>query len=148
VSSFDFAVNGGVNDHIKCLAERFLSWGHSVKIIAPTSDPDREEGANFIPMGRPIPLPSGGSVARVSISIWLKPQIKKLIREHCFDIVHLHEPFSGAVTLNMLNHSNSVNVATFHSYEGTQLYRFGGRFAMPYYKKLHGKITQSWCFAG
>ena len=144
VSGFDYAFSGGVNDHIGSLAAQFERWGHSVKVIAPTSRPEQAVNGNFIPMGRPVPVPSGGAIARVSISVWLRPRIKKLLREERFDIVHLHEPFSGAVTLNMLGHSDAVNIATFHSYRGTRLYRIGGKkLAMPYFRKLHGRIAVS-----
>ena len=53
-------------------------------------------------MGKSLPIPSGGSIARVSFSIWLRPKIKNLIEKEKFDILHLHEPMAGALTMNML----------------------------------------------
>ena len=144
VSAFDYAFHGGVTDHIRRLAAQFDDWGHPVRIIAPCSDPDRVEDSHFIPMGRPVPVPSGGSIARVSLSVWLRPRIKTLLRDEAFDIVHLHEPFSGVVPVNMLSLSNAVNIATFHAYRGSRLYRIGGtKLAKPYFRKLHGLIAVS-----
>jgi phosphatidylinositol alpha-mannosyltransferase len=144
VSAFDYAFHGGVNDHIRRLAAQFESWGHPVRVIAPCSAPQRVADENFIPMGRPVPVPSNGSIARVSLSVWLRPRIKRLLRDECFDIIHLHEPFSGFVPLNVLSVSEAVNIATFHSYRSSRFYRIGGtRLAMPYFNRLHGLIATS-----
>lgn len=144
VSAYDYAFRGGANEHIRNLAVQFEGWGHSVKVIAPCSRPDGITEPNFIPMGKPIPVPAAGSIARVSLSVWLRPRIQKLLRDEAFDIVHLHEPFSGFVPLYMAGHSESVNIATFHSYRGTRLYDIGGnKIAMRYFRRLHGLIAVS-----
>ena len=144
VSAFDYAVQGGVNNHVRELAAQFEDWGHTVLVIAPCSEPAKITDSNFIPMGRPVPVPSGGSVARVSLSVWLRPRIKGLLRQEEFDVVHLHEPFAGMVPAYMLRHSRSVNVASFHSFRGSRFYQVGGaRLAMPYFRKLDGLIAVS-----
>jgi phosphatidylinositol alpha-mannosyltransferase len=147
VSPYDHAFHGGVNDHINSLAAQFKSQGHAVRIIAPCSAPQQIDDEDFIPMGRPVPIPSGGSIARVSFSVWLRPRIKSLLQRERFDVMHLHEPFAGFVTLNALGVSDAVdslNIGTFHTYKGTRLYMIGGkRLAMPYYRKLHGRIAVS-----
>ena len=147
VSPYDHAFHGGVTDHINKLAGQFKNWGHTVRVIAPCSAPQRISDEDFIPMGRPVPVPSGGSIARISFSIWLRPRIKELLRRENFDVIHLHEPFAGSVTANVLSlaaSSNSVTIGTFHSYRGTRLYGVGGkRLAMPYFRKLQGRIAVS-----
>ena len=147
ISPYDHAFPGGVADHIGHLATQFKRRGHTVRIIGPCSEPQSVDDEDFIPMGRPVPLPSGGSIARVSLSIWLRPRIKALLQGEDFDIVHLHEPMAGAVTLNALavaESLNSVNIGTFHSYNGTRLYGFGGKkIAMRYFRRLHGLIAVS-----
>ena len=144
VSAFDYASHGGVNDHVRNLAAQFRGWGHSVKVIAPCSAPQRISDDNFIPMGRPVPIPSGGSIARVSLSVWLRPRIKALLRDEAFDIIHLHNPFSGFVPVSVLGFSKAVNIATFHAYGATRLYRIGGtRLAKRYFRRLHGLIAVS-----
>ncbi len=147
VSPYDHAFHGGVNDHINRLAGQFKEWGHSVRVIAPCSAPQGITDEDFIPMGRPVPVPSGGSIARVSFSIWLRPRIKEMLRREAFDVVHLHEPFSGFVPLNVLSQSASMgtlNIGTFHSFRGTWLYRVGAkRVVKRYFRKLHGRIAVS-----
>lgn len=146
VSPYDYAVNGGVNEHIAGLAGQFASWGHDVRIIAPCSNGNiSDEG--FIPMGRAVPVPSGGSIARISLSLWLRPRIKSLLLKEAFDVIHIHEPFSGAVPVNVLSVASSVPsviVGTFHTFLGTRLYKVGAqRFAMRYFRRLQGRIAVS-----
>ena len=147
ISPYDYAVHGGVNDHIAKLAAQFRTWGHPVRVIGPCSAPDKIEDEDFIPMGRPVPLPSGGSIARVSLSIWLRPRIKALLQQEAFDVLHLHEPLAGFVTLNALGVAgsvDSVNIGTFHTNRGTPLYRMGAvRIGMPYFRRLNGRIAVS-----
>lgn len=147
ISPYDHAFHGGVTDHIDHLAAQFRQWGHTVRIVAPCSAPERIDDPDFIPMGRPVPLPAAGSIARISLSVWLRPQIKALLQREAFDIVHLHEPMAGFVTLNALGVAqsvDSVNIGTFHSYNGTRLYGLGGkRIAMHYFRRLQGLIAVS-----
>lgn len=143
VSPYDHAFPGGVAAHISELAAQFESWGHSVKLIAPCSAPERIQQDNFIHLGRPVPVPSGGSIARVSFSVWLQPKVKALLRQEQFDVVHLHEPFAGFIPYMMLRMSNAVNIATFHTFRGTRLYRVGKHLLMRDYRKLDGRIAVS-----
>ena len=147
ISPYDYASHGGVTDHINKLAAQFKDWGHTVRVVAPCSSPQRVTDDNFIPMGRPVPVPSGGSIARVSFSVWLRPRIKALLQREAFDIIHLHEPMAGFVTLNVLSVAssvNSINIGTFHTNRGTPLYKIGGvRLGMPYFQRLHGRIAVS-----
>ena len=144
VSAFDYAFPGGVNNHIRELAVQFEEWGHRVRVIAPCSAPHKVLDDNFIPMGRPVPVPSADSIARVSLSVWLRPRIKKLLREEAFDIVHVHNPFAGFVPVNVLSVSETVNIATFHAYGTTRLYRIGAtKLVKRYFRKLDGLIAVS-----
>ena len=147
VSPYDYAVHGGVNDHIKALGGEFRRRGHDVRVVAPCTAPEGIEDPDFIPMGRAVPVPSGGSIARISLSIWLRRRIKRLLQQESFDIVHLHEPIAGFVTLNMLRESYSTGAAyvgTFHTNRGTPFYRMGGtRLARRYVRRLHGRIAVS-----
>lgn len=147
ISPYDHVIHGGVSSHITMLSSQFKAWGHSVKIMAPCSYPQHINDEDFVPMGRPVPIPSGGSIARVSLSIWLRPKIKQFLQEHSFDVIHVHEPFAGVVPLSVLSLTNvvdSVSVATFHTYRGTKLYGIGGkRLVMPLFRRLNGRIAVS-----
>ena len=148
VSPYDHAFRGGVADHINNLAAQFRAWGNTVRVIAPCSNPAAADGdPDFIPMGRSVALPAGGSIARVSLSVWLRPRIKELLSREAFDVVHLHEPFAGFTTFCVLAESDSIDavkVGTFHSNNGTRLYKTGvGRLARRYCERLDGRIAVS-----
>ena len=144
VSPYDHSHRGGVTDHINSLAHQFRSWGHRVKVIGPCSKPENIADPDFIPMGRPVPIPSGGSIARISLSIWLYPRIRTLLEREAFDLIHLHEPFAGFTSLWTIKASETVNIGTFHTNGGHKVYHVGGkRLAQPYLKKIHGRIAVS-----
>ena len=143
VSPYDSTWPGGVIAHIAQLARQFTLMGHEAKILAPHS-PSREEAeeGTFIPLGRSVPIPYGGSVARISLSVWLYRQIRALLDQENFDIVHVHEPLAPVLPLYALQYSRSVNVGTFHAcYSSPRRYRLNHRLLQHWFNKLHGRIA-------
>jgi phosphatidylinositol alpha-mannosyltransferase len=145
VSPYDFAVPGGVNGHISQLAQQLSLSGHSVKIISPSSKSPGALGMdNLIHLGRPVPVPSGGSVARITLSLWLLPQIRRVLEQEGFDIVHLHEPLTPFLPLSVLAFSHSANVGTFHALRRrSRLYWLGRPLLNRWVRRLHMRIAVS-----
>lgn len=147
VSPYDFAVPGGVNNHISHLRDNFVELGHEVRVIAPSSRPSAHKPEeNVIPLGRAYGIPASGSVARVTLSLRLAPRVKRLLQEEQFDIVHVHEPFAPFLPLNFLRLSTAINVGTFHAAkEGgtTKWYLYGRRVLKRWFRRLDGKIAVS-----
>ncbi len=125
VSPYDFAYPGGVANHISALYRCFTQMGHEVKVIAPASEAISTFGDRFIPIGKPRPIPTSGSIARVTISLRLASRIKAVLDEEKFDIIHLHEPFMPMLCTAVLRFSNTANVGTFHAVHGKPGYNFG-----------------------
>jgi len=144
VSAFDYSVDGGVKNHVQELSLQLTTSGHNVDIIAPCSNPNEQYEKNFIPLGRPIPIHTGGSIARVSIDFRLKYEVQEYLSKKSIDIIHLHQPFSGLLTAYFISESSSKKIATFHAYGSPWPYRIGGaKLAKPYFEKLDGLIAVS-----
>jgi phosphatidylinositol alpha-mannosyltransferase len=149
VSPYDYAYPGGVNNHIACLEERFTLMGHEVKIIAPSSNPQKtSESGNAIVIGKPVPIRASGSVVRCPVSpkLLFSDRIRKMLDQEKFDVVHIHEPMMPALAISVLHHSSSKElvVGTFHA---TRSNSWGYTMWKPLLKKwmakLEGKIAVS-----
>ena len=97
-----------------------------------------------MPLGRSVPVPSGASIARVSLSWWLYRRVREILTSESFDVIHLHEPLVPILPLCILECSNTVNVGTFHAYHSRQhLYRFSQPIVKRWHQRLHGGIAVS-----
>lgn len=145
VSPYDYAYPGGVNTHISSLALGLAKMGHQVKILAPCSNKKAlARPQDIIPLGKTIPYPSNGSVARLTISWWLLPKVKSILEQEKFDIIHFHEPLFPSLPWMVLPMSRSVNVATFHAYYKRSFgYWFWKPLCRRFYNRLDGKIAVS-----
>jgi phosphatidylinositol alpha-mannosyltransferase len=147
VSPYDFAYPGGVTNHISCLERYFTRMGHEVRIVAPASKFASGLGDRFIPIGTPRPIPTSGSIARLTISPWLSSRVKAVLDEEKFDIVHLHEPLMPMLCTTVLRLSQTANIGTFHAWQGKPGYDFAkpvGKWILKrWFRRLDGKIAVS-----
>jgi phosphatidylinositol alpha-mannosyltransferase len=147
VSPYDFAHPGGVTLHISYLERYFTKMGHDVKVIAPASRAVPDFGDRFIPIGKPRPIPSSGSIARCTISLMLAPKIREVLEREKFDIIHLHEPLMPMLCTSILRLSDTANIGTFHASYGKPGYNFArpiGKWILRrWFRKLDGKIAVS-----
>jgi phosphatidylinositol alpha-mannosyltransferase len=145
VSPYDYSFPGGVVQHISHLAYYYQQWGHKVKIIAPCL----KEGTTYFeeevhPIGRPIPIPYGGTIARLPLSPWLPAQVNRVLHKEKFDVIHLHEPFLPMLCLSTLLQSKAINVGTFHAYYAdAKSYSLLKSLFRKYITRLQGKIVVS-----
>lgn len=146
VSPYDWAHPGGVNNHILALSNEFTRRGHRTTIIAPSSKPAEEvRGDNLALIGsRTVPLPLSGSWARVSFSFHRNREIKRLLDNEEFDVVHMHEPLFPIAPLAALRFSKTLNVGTFHAYlRRSRGYRGFRPLLKRWIGNLHGRIAVS-----
>lgn len=144
VSPYDWAVSGGVNNHIRHLAEQFVQLGHEPHIIAPGVGKVQGDLCPITIIGRPIPLRVSGSIARITLSLRTAGKVKRVLEETDFDLVHVHEPFMPQLPIQFLRYSTTVNVGTWHAArESNFVYVYGRRLIKRWQRKLDGKIAVS-----
>ncbi len=112
---------GGVAEHVAHLRDEFCRVGHDVIVMAPRGDVGGlEKTEGYYGIGRTITIPGNGSKMRLTFDVTLYADVKSIMRQERFDIVHLHEPLMPVLPYMVLLNSKAVNVATFHAYSGSQ----------------------------
>ncbi|WP_020573678.1 glycosyltransferase family 4 protein [Actinopolymorpha alba] len=114
VCPYSLDVPGGVQNHVRDLAEVLLEAGHSVSVLAPADD-DTPVPPYVVPAGRAVPVPYNGSVARLAFGPLSAARVRRWIREGGFDVLHIHEPATPSLSLLALWAATGPIVATFHT---------------------------------
>jgi phosphatidyl-myo-inositol alpha-mannosyltransferase len=114
VCPYSFEVPGGVQSHVVDLAKALRRKGHDVDVLAP-ADEDTPLPDFVRPTGRAVGIPYNGSVARLSFGPVSYRRVRRWIRDHDFDVLHLHEPTTPSLSLLALMIADGPIVATFHT---------------------------------
>ena len=114
VCPYSMDVPGGVQSHVLDLARALRRIGHEVDVLAP-ADEDASMPEFVTPTGRALGIPYNGSVARLSFGPVSFSRVRRWIREHEFDVLHLHEPTAPSLSLLALMVADGPIVATFHT---------------------------------
>ena len=115
VSPYGWDVPGGVQTHIRELAEHFIQLGHYVSVISPVTDEDLITDPWLVNAGRPIPIPFNGSVARVLFGPIAASRVRQWIAQGDFDVLHMHEPGIPSISLLACWAAEGAMVGTFHA---------------------------------
>lgn len=144
VTPYIYPLPGGVNAHVQQLYQNLVARGHDVRIISSTHGPQRSNEGDIIRLGYGFSVPTNGSVGTLTVSHRYGELVQDMLQEERFDVLHFHEPFVPFLSLQLLRHSTSVNVATFHAYSGwSPSYEFGKRMLQRFARRLHGRIAVS-----
>jgi phosphatidyl-myo-inositol alpha-mannosyltransferase len=111
---YSWDVPGGVQSHIRDLAEALIEVGHEVSVISPADD-DTPLPPYITPAGRAVPVPYNGSVARLSFGFLSASRVRRWIREGQFDLLHVHEPSVPSLSLLACWVATGPIVATVHT---------------------------------
>jgi phosphatidylinositol alpha-mannosyltransferase len=114
VCPYSFDVPGGVQFHVRDLAEHLIANGHQVSVLAPADD-DTPVPPYVSPAGRAVPIKYNGSVARVNIGPVSAARVRRWLAEGDFDVLHIHEPATPSLSLLALWAAEGPIVATFHT---------------------------------
>ncbi|ETK30440.1 glycosyltransferase family 4 protein [Microbispora sp. ATCC PTA-5024] len=143
VCPYTWEVPGGVQAHIRDLAEALIADGHQVSVIAPAAD-DADLPPYVTSAGRAVPVPYNGSVARLAFGFLSANRVRKWIREGRFDVLHVHEPAVPSLGVLACWVASGPIVATFHaSYERSRAMSVAAPMLQSALEKLTGRIAVS-----
>ncbi|MHC6629196.1 glycosyltransferase family 4 protein [Streptomyces globosus] len=114
VCPYSWDVPGGVQFHIRDLAEHLIRLGHEVSVLAPADD-DTPLPPYAVSAGRAVPVPYNGSVARLNFGFLSAARVRRWLHEGVFDVIHIHEPASPSLGLLACWAAQGPIVATFHT---------------------------------
>ncbi len=143
VCPYSFEVPGGVQAHVVDLARALRGLGHEVDVLAP-ADEDTPLPEFVRPAGRAVGIPYNGSVARLSFGPVSYARVRRWIRDHDFDVLHLHEPTAPSLAMLALMIADGPIVATFHTStpRSRTLSAFQG-VLQPFLEKITARIAVS-----
>jgi phosphatidylinositol alpha-mannosyltransferase len=114
VCPYSWDVPGGVQFHIRDLAEHLVALGHEVSVLAPADD-ETPLPPYVVSAGRAVPVPYNGSVARLNFGFLSAARVRRWLHEGNFDVIHIHEPASPSLGLLSCWAAQGPIVATFHT---------------------------------
>ncbi len=120
VCPYGWDTPGGVQIHIKELAEWLIENGHVVSVLAPVTYESADIEPWVVSAGRPISIPYNGSVAKVIFGPIASSRVKQWILKGEFDLLHLHEPAIPSLSLLAGWAGLGPMVATFHAAANSQ----------------------------
>lgn len=143
VCPYGWDTPGGVQNHIRDLAEFLIDSGHSVSVLAPALD-ECELPSYVISAGKPIAIPYNGAVARVLFGPIAFTRVRQWISSGNFDLLHLHEPAIPSISLLACWAAQGPMVGTFHAAAKRQKVIFAiGPILEPAIEKLSARIAVS-----
>jgi phosphatidyl-myo-inositol alpha-mannosyltransferase len=144
VCPYGWDTPGGVQIHIKELAEHFIALGHYVSVIAPVSDESAVTEPWLVSAGRPLAVPFNGSVARVAFGPVATTRVRQWIESNEFDLLHIHQPEVPSLSLIACWSAEGPMVGTFHTSAAKQRTLIAaGAILEPIIEKLTARIAVS-----
>ena len=143
VCPYSWDTPGGVQNHIRDLAEFLIASGHNVSVLAPAID-EAKLPDYVVNAGKPISIPYNGAVARVLFGPVAFARVRQWISQGDFDLLHLHEPAIPSISLLACWAADGPMVGTFHAAAKRQKIIFAiGPILEPAIEKLSARIAVS-----
>ncbi|WP_298457866.1 glycosyltransferase family 4 protein [uncultured Cellulomonas sp.] len=114
VCPYSFDVPGGVQFHVRDLAEALIAQGHHVSVLAPADD-DTPIPPYMTSAGRAVPVRYNGAVARMTFGPLTAARVRRWLAAGEFDVLHLHEPVTPSLGMLALWIAEGPIVATMHT---------------------------------
>jgi phosphatidylinositol alpha-mannosyltransferase len=144
VCPYQWDVPGGVQYHVRDLADTLRALGHHVEILAPA---EREESLTdpwITFAGRAMPIPYNGSKASWQFGPVSAARVRRWLRDGRFDVVHVHEPAPPSVSLLVCMIATGPIVGTFHAATvRSKALAAWGPVVRPWLERISGRIAVS-----
>jgi len=141
---------GGITEHTYHLSKELIKLGIEVEILTSNfphkfvEEPPDAKSIKVYRVGRSYYIRANKSQTCFSFSRKITSQIRNIVENGIYDIVHSQNSVVPTIPFLSLLYSKSVNFATFHSYHGFSLgYELFKPLLLPIYNKLDGKIFVS-----
>lgn len=144
VCPYSWDIPGGVQAHVRDLAEHLIGHGHDVSVLAPGDEDMPGLPPYVVVAGKAVPIPYNGSVARLQFGVVSAARVRRWLKDGDFDVVHVHEPAPPSLSLLTCMIHDGPLVATFHA--ATVKSRFLSMFdavLQPFLEKISGRIAVS-----
>ncbi|MBA3488127.1 MAG: glycosyltransferase family 4 protein [Longispora sp.] len=114
VCPYSFDVPGGVQFHVRDLAETLIGLGHEVSVLTPAEDEDALP-PYVVSAGRSVAVKYNGSVARLAFGPISATRVHRWLSKGAFDVLHVHEPITPSLSMLATLAAKGPVVATFHT---------------------------------
>ena len=143
VCPYSWDTPGGVQNHVRDLAEYLIAAGHHVSVLAPVINEEKLPDY-VVNAGKPISIPYNGAVARILFGPVAFARVRQWIANGDFDLLHLHEPAIPSISLLACWAADGPMVGTFHAAAKRQKIIFAiGPILEPAIEKLSARIAVS-----
>jgi phosphatidylinositol alpha-mannosyltransferase len=145
VCPYTWDVPGGVQAHVRDLAESLIGLGHQVSVLTPVDDPDEADLPPYVvSAGGTVPVPYNGSVARLAFGPLSLARTRRWLRDGHFDVLHIHEPTVPSLSMLACFAASGPMVATFHTATArSRALQVFGSVLQPGLEKITGRIAVS-----
>ena len=115
VTEYYYPHLGGVCEHVHFFAREARRRGHHVDVIT-SNIPGAEPQPHVIRLGRSQPVYANGSQARITLGWNLRRDMRRVLRQGQYDIVHVHSPLTPVLPVLAIEEAECPVVGTFHTY--------------------------------
>src|ERR671939_101321 len=144
VCPYQWDVPGGVQYHVRDLAETLIGMGHHVGVLTPAEHEESLTEPWLTWSGRTVPVPYNGSMASVQFGPVSAARVGRWLREGHFDVVHVHDPAPPSIGLLVCMMAEGPIVATFHAATVRSKWLAAwGPIVRPWLEKIAGRIAVS-----
>jgi len=112
VTPYDLSCDGGVNRHVRALADALRLHGHEASVFGPASGPSPPDCDSLPGI---VSLSANGSKARIGLLV-TRRAVRRYLDDGAFDVVHVHEPCIPGIARHAAATEFVTRVVTFHTY--------------------------------